>query len=140
MSDSRNPHVGIEALLTPRNSVILLIDHQAFQFANLHSHVPTLIVNNVAGLAKTAKVFQVPAILTTVLEEPGGLLIKDVQDVFPDQTPINRTFINACEDKRVVEAVRRRDVKSSSLPRSGPRCVWRCLQYRRRAKTMMCMP
>jgi nicotinamidase-related amidase len=107
MTDSRNPHVGIEALLTPQNSVLLLIDHQPFQFANLHSHEPTLIVNNVAGLAKTAKGFQVPTILTTVVEERGGLLIKDVQDVFPDQKPINRTFINAWEDKRVVEAVKK---------------------------------
>ena len=100
MSDSRNPYVGIEALLTPQDCVLLLIDHQAFQFANLHSHEPTLIVNNVAGLAKTAKAFRVPTILTTVLEDRGGLLIKDVQDVFPDQKPINRTFINAWEDKR----------------------------------------
>jgi nicotinamidase-related amidase len=107
MSDSRNPHTGIEALLTPQNSVLLLIDHQAFQFANLHSHEPTLIVNNVAGLAKTAKGFQVPTILTTVLEERGGLLIKEIQDVFPEQKPINRTFINAWEDKRVVEAVKK---------------------------------
>ncbi len=107
MNDSRNPHVGIEALLTPQNSVLLLIDHQPFQFANLHSHEPTLIVNNVVGLAKTAKVFQVPTILTTVLEERGGLLIKDVQDVFPDQKPINRSFINTWEDKRVVEAVKK---------------------------------
>src|SRR5260370_17882110 len=105
MSDSRNPYVGIEALLTPQNSVLLLIDHQPFQFANLHSHEPTLIVNNVVGLAKTAKVFQVPTILTTVLEERGGLLIKDVQDVFPAQKPINSTFINAWEDKSTVEAV-----------------------------------
>ena len=107
MNDSGNPHVGIEALLTPQNSVLLLIDHQPFQFANLHSHEPTLIVNNVVGLAKTAKVFQVPTILTTVLEERGGLLIKDVQDVFPDQKPINRSFINTWEDKRVVEAVKK---------------------------------
>ncbi len=117
MNDSRNPHVGIEALLTPQNSVLLLIDHQPFQFANLHSHEPTLIVNNVVGLAKTAKVFQVPTILTTVLEERGGLLIKDVQDVFPDQKPINRTFINAWEDKRVVEAV-----KKTGVCRNG--CFW----------------
>jgi nicotinamidase-related amidase len=107
MSDSPNAHVGIGALLTPQNSTLLLIDHQAFQFANLHSHEPTLIVNNVAGLAKTAKVFRVPTILTTVMEERGGLLIKDVQDVFPDQKPINRSSINAWEDKRVVEAVKK---------------------------------
>jgi nicotinamidase-related amidase len=107
MSDSRNPYVGIEALLTPQNSVLLLIDHQPFQFANLHSHEPTMIVNNVVGLAKTAKAFQVPTILTTVLEERGGLLIKDLQAVFPDQKPINRTFINTWQDQRVVEAVKR---------------------------------
>jgi hypothetical protein len=37
MNDSGNPHVGIEALLTPQNDVLLLIDHQPFQFANLQS-------------------------------------------------------------------------------------------------------
>src|SRR5882757_10739600 len=99
--------IGRDALLAPERSVLLLIDHQAFQFANLHSHEPTLIVNNVAGLAKTAKAFQVPTILTTVVEERGGLLIKEIQSVFPDQKPINRTFINSWEDKRVVEAVKK---------------------------------
>jgi len=33
----------------------VLIDHQPYQFANLNSHEPTMIVNNVIGLAKTAK-------------------------------------------------------------------------------------
>jgi nicotinamidase-related amidase len=107
MSEARNQHAGIEALLTPQNSVLLLIDHQAFQFANLHSHEPTLVVNNVVALAKTAKAFNVPTILTTVMEERGGLLIKQVQDVFPGQKPINRSFINAWEDKRIVEAVKK---------------------------------
>src|SRR2546426_5672338 len=63
---------GLQALLTPKDSVLLLIDHQPFQFANLHSHEPTMVVNNVIGLAKTAKLFGVPTILTTVLEERGG--------------------------------------------------------------------
>src|SRR6185369_2842907 len=97
---------GLQALLTPKDSVLLLIDHQPFQFANLHSHEPTMIVNNVIGLAKTAKVFGVPTILTTVVEERGGLLIKGLQDVFPEQKPIDRTFINTWQDSRVVEAVK----------------------------------
>lgn len=97
---------GLNALLTPENCVVLLIDHQPFQFANLHSHEPTMIVNNVVGLAKAAKVFNVPTILTTVLENRGGFLLKDLQDVFPEQTPIDRTFINTWEDKRVVDAVK----------------------------------
>jgi nicotinamidase-related amidase len=107
MSDSPNRYVGLDALLTPQNSVLLLIDHQPFQFANLHSHEPTMIVNNVVGLAKTAKAFGVPTILTTVLEERGGLLIKDLQAVFPEQKPINRTFINTWQDQHVVEAVKK---------------------------------
>src|SRR5213594_3998820 len=98
---------GLQALLTPKESVLLLIDHQPFQFANLHSHEPTMVVNNVIGLAKTAKVFGVPTILTTVVEERGGFLIKGLQDVFPEQKPINRTFINTWQDPRVVEAVKR---------------------------------
>ncbi len=98
---------GREALLTPQDSVLLLIDHQPFQFANLHSHEPTMIVNNVVGLAKGAKAFGVPTILTTVLAARGGALLPQVQAVFPDQAPIDRTFINTWEDKRVVEAVKR---------------------------------
>jgi nicotinamidase-related amidase len=97
---------GLDALLRPENSVLVLIDHQPYQFANLHSHEPTMIVNNVIGLAKTAKVFNVPTILTTVIEERGGYLIKGLQDVFPEQKPINRTFINTWQDKRVVDAVK----------------------------------
>jgi len=99
--------IGLDALLTPESSVLLLIDHQPFQFANLHSHEPTMVVNNVVGLAKAAKVFGVPTILTTVLEERGGLLIKGLQDVFPEQEPINRTWINTWQDPRVVEAVKK---------------------------------
>lgn len=107
LSSSLSPKSGLNALLTPQESVLLLIDHQPFQFANLHSHEPTMIVNNVVALAKTAKVFDVPTILTTVLEERGGYLIKALQDVFPEQKPIDRTFINTWEDERVVDAVKK---------------------------------
>src|SRR5437868_10943001 len=98
---------GLDTLLRPEDSVLVLIDHQPFQFANLHSHEPTMIINNVVGLAKTAKVFGVPTILTTVLEQRGGYLIKALQDVFPEQKPIDRTFINTWEDQRVVAAVKK---------------------------------
>src|SRR5258705_200817 len=92
---------GLSALLTPEECVVVLIDHQPFQFANLHSHEPTMIVNNVIGLAKFAKAFKVPVILTTVLEARGGRIIKGLQDVFPDQKPVDRTYINTWQDKRV---------------------------------------
>lgn len=99
--------VGLEALLTPDNCVLVLIDHQPFQLANVNSHEPTMVINNVTGLAKTAKAFNIPTILTTVTEERGGRIFKSIQDVFPGQKTIDRTFINAWEDKRVVEAVKK---------------------------------
>ena len=98
---------GLNALLTPQDSVLILIDHQPFQFANLHSHEPMMIVNNVIGLAKAAKIFNVPTILTTVVEDRGGKLIKGLQEVFPDQKPIDRTWINTWEDARVVDEVKK---------------------------------
>ena len=98
---------GLDALLRPEDSFLVLIDHQPYQFANLNSHEPMMIVNNVVGLAKAAKVFDVPTILTTVMEERGGYLIKGLQDVFPDQKPIDRTFINTWEDPAVTEIVKK---------------------------------
>ncbi|HAY3551560.1 hydrolase [Elizabethkingia meningoseptica] len=103
---SKNPKIGLEGLLRPEDSILILIDHQPFQLANLNSHDPTMIINNVIGLAKTAKVFNVPTILTTVIEERGGYLIKGLQDVFPDQKPVNRTFINTWEDPNVTDIVK----------------------------------
>jgi nicotinamidase-related amidase len=99
--------VGLEALLTPDNCAVVLIDHQPFQLANVNSHEPTMVINNVTGLAMTAKAFGIPTILTTVREESGGYIFKSIQDIFPDQKSINRTYINAWEDKRVVEAVKK---------------------------------
>jgi len=99
--------VGLNALLTPENCVLLLIDHQPFQLANVNSHEPTMVINNVTALARTAKVYGIPTILTTANEERGGAIFKQVQAVFPDQKPIDRTFINSWEDRRVVEAVRK---------------------------------
>jgi nicotinamidase-related amidase len=98
---------GVNNLLNPDNCTMILIDHQPLQFAGAQNIDGTLLVNNVVGLAKTAKVFGLPTILTTVLEERGGHLIKEVQDVFPEQKTINRTTLNSWEDERVVNAVKK---------------------------------
>jgi nicotinamidase-related amidase len=99
--------VGLEALLTPENCVLILIDHQPFQLANVNSHEPTMVINNVTALAKIGKAYSIPTILTSVNAARGGKIFSQVQAVFPDQKPIDRTFINAWEDRRVVEAVKK---------------------------------
>ena len=107
METMKNPKAGLDALLTPDNCALILIDHQPFQFAGLRSHDTQTIVNNVVGLAKAAKAFGVPTLFTTVVEDRGGFLLKSLQDVFPDQKPIDRTWINAWEDARVVDWVKK---------------------------------
>lgn len=97
---------GLSSLLRPEDSVLVLIDHQPYQLANLNSHDPHTAVNNAAALAKTAKVFGVPTILTSVVEARGGRIFPQITDVFPDQAVIDRTFINTWEDPNVVDVVK----------------------------------
>ena len=100
------PRNGLDSLLRPEDSVLVLIDHQPYQLANLNSHEPQMVVNNTVALAKAAKAFKVPTILTSVIAERGGLLFRRLTDVFPGQEVIDRTFINTWEDRKVVDAVK----------------------------------
>lgn len=97
---------GLSSLLRPSDSVLVLIDHQPYQLANLNSHDPHIVVNNSAALAKAAKVFGVPTILTTVVADRGGRIFPQITDVFPGQEVIDRTLINTWEDPKVVDVVR----------------------------------
>ncbi|PZU09710.1 hydrolase [Sphingomonas sp.] len=97
---------GLDSLLRPEDSVLLLIDHQPYQLANLNSHDPHMVVNNTTALAKLAKAFDVPTILTSVIVDRGGLLFPQITDLFPGQEVIDRTFINTWEDKPTVDAVK----------------------------------
>jgi nicotinamidase-related amidase len=97
---------GLASLLRPEDSVLVLIDHQPYQLANLNSHEPQMVINNTVGLAKAAKAFSVPTILTTVIAERGGNLFPQIAAVFPGQEIIDRTFINTWEDKTTVDAVK----------------------------------
>ena len=99
--------VGLDALLTPKNCAVPQIDHRPSQLANVNSHDPTMVINAVTALAKTAKAYGVPTILTTIGSKRGGAIFKQIQAVFPDRKPIDRTFINSWNDQRVVEAIRK---------------------------------
>ncbi len=100
------PRNGLDSLLRPEDSVLVLIDHQPYQLANLNSHDPHMVVNNTTALAKLAKAFNVPTILTSVIAARGGLLFKQITDVFPDQEVIDRTWVNTWQDENVVNVVK----------------------------------
>lgn len=97
---------GLDSLLRPEDSVLVLIDHQPYQLTNLNSHDPQMVVNNSVALAKAAKAFGVPTVLTTVIADRGGRLFPQITDVFPGQEVIDRTLINTWQDPKVVDAAR----------------------------------
>jgi nicotinamidase-related amidase len=94
--------------LTIDNSVLVLIDHQAWVAFAVHSIDPGLMINNVAGLAQSAKNLGVPVVLTTVGAK-GGVLVdpifKEISEIFPDVTPIDRTSTHAWSHPDVRAAI-----------------------------------
>src|SRR6266700_3598814 len=66
----------LQGLLTPRESVVALIDYQPQMFFGVGSHERYMVLNNALALAKAAKLFEVPVILTTVAAQTfsGALL------------------------------------------------------------------
>jgi nicotinamidase-related amidase len=96
-----------KSMLTPDNHSLILIDHQPQMAFATRSHTVESVRNNVTGLAKAAKAFNVPTILTTVAAKSfSGPIFPEVQAVFPNQTPIDRTTMNTWEDKRVTDKVK----------------------------------
>jgi nicotinamidase-related amidase len=89
-----------DTLLTPDNHALLLIDHQYLQLLAVRSHPADTVVNNTVLLAKSAKIFKVPTLLTTAFAERQALF-QEVQAVYPEQKPIDRTGLNSWDDERV---------------------------------------
>ena len=104
--------------ITIDNSVLIFIDHQPWVAFSVKSIDAGLLVNNLAGLAASAKALDVPTILTTVgakgvLNDPP---IKGLADALPDVTPIDRSSTNAWEDIRgAVQATGRRTLLIAGL-------------------------
>jgi nicotinamidase-related amidase len=90
-------NVGPRDALTPENSALLLIDHQVGLMQLVRDMMPEEFKNNVVGLAKTAKNFNIPVILTTSVDwGPNGPILPELQTLFPNIEVIRRPgVINA---------------------------------------------
>jgi len=94
-------------LITADNCAVVFIDHQpqmTFGVANMDRQQLT---NNVVMLAKGAKEFNIPAILTAVETESfSGYIWPQLMDIFPDQQPVERTSMNSWDDAGFRDAVK----------------------------------
>jgi len=95
-----------KGLLTPDNCAVIFIDHQPQMFFGVASMNRQELLNNVILLAKAAKIFGVPVILTAVESERfSGNITPQLLDVFPDRIPLERSSMNAWEDGPFIAAV-----------------------------------
>lgn len=94
-------------LLTPDNCAVVFIDHQPQMTFGVANIARQLLVNNVVMLAKGAREYGVPAILTAVETESfSGYIWPQLMDVFPGQTPVERSSMNSWDDPGFREAIK----------------------------------
>lgn len=94
-------------LVTPANSVLLLIDYQSAMFKGVGSGDRTVIKNSAVAAAKAASILGVPTVLTSIHPEGNGEFIKEITDIFPKLNVIARKLpsFDAFEEAAVVKAV-----------------------------------
>lgn len=93
-------------VLTPENCQLIFIDHQPQMAFGVQSIDRQVLKNNTVALAKAAKVFAIPTIITTVETESfSGNTYPELLDVFPEQDILERTSMNSWDDQKVRDAL-----------------------------------
>jgi nicotinamidase-related amidase len=96
-----------DQLLTPKNAALLIIDYQPVQVSSIASMDKRAMVENAVAVARAAKLFGLPIVLSTVNVKQGGdPTVDKLKAVLPDAEEIDRTTINAWEDVEFVRAVK----------------------------------
>src|ERR1700757_5051235 len=92
-------------VLTPQNCQLIFIYQQPQMAFGVQSIDRQVLKNNVVALAKAARVFKIPTIITTV-ETQGfsGYTYPELLDVFPDAPLLERSSMNSWGDKKGREA------------------------------------
>ena len=106
-------------LYTPQDSAIVFIDHQPQMLFGVANADRATLINNVTLIAKVAKEFKVPAVLTAVETEAfSGYVWPQLLDVFPGQEVVERTSMNSWDDpgfRKAIEATGRKNIIMTGL-------------------------
>ncbi|HEX4862522.1 MAG TPA: hydrolase [Acidimicrobiales bacterium] len=106
-------------LLTPENAALVVIDYQPSQVQAVKSIDHELLVDNIVSVARLARTFDLPVVLSTVNVANGqGPTIPELKAVLSDSPEIDRTSLNAWEDKEfrlAVESTGRRKLIMTAL-------------------------
>ena len=95
-----------KGLLTPHNCVVVQIDLQPQMLFSVSNFDRQSVIERNIILAKAARIFGVPNVLSTVETKSfSGFLWPQIQTIFPEQTPIERSSMNSWDDSNFVAAV-----------------------------------
>lgn len=115
-SASSRPKLTEKGLLTPDNCVVAMIDLQPQMLFGVASHDRQTIINCNLTLAKAARVFGVPVVLSTV-ETTGfsGNTWPQLLAALGNPAPIERTTMNSWDDASFVSAIQKSGKKKIVL-------------------------
>jgi nicotinamidase-related amidase len=102
MRDQKNDH-----LLTPKNSTMIIIDYQPVQISSIESMDKKQLMSNIAIVATMAMDYKLPVVLSSVNVKTGinKPVLSQLRESLPGIEPLDRTTINAWEDKDCYEAI-----------------------------------
>lgn len=93
-------------VLTPQNSQIIFIDQQPQMAFGVQSIDRQTLKNNVVGLAKAARIFNIPTTITSVETDSfSGRTFPELLSVFPDNNILERTSMNSWDDQNVRDSL-----------------------------------
>jgi nicotinamidase-related amidase len=92
--------------LTRNNAVLLVVDHQVGLYTGIRDIDILQLKHNIVGLTRAILALKVPVVLTTTTEKMWGPLIPELAEILPGVHKIERTTVNAWDEKRVVDAVK----------------------------------
>jgi nicotinamidase-related amidase len=92
--------------LTRSNALLLVVDHQIGLYSGVRDIDILQLKHNIVGLTQAMLALKVPIVVTTTTENMWGPLIPELADVLPGVQRIERTTVNAWDEKRVVDAVK----------------------------------
>jgi len=92
--------------LTRNNALLLLVDHQIGLYTGIRDIDVLQLKHNIVGLTRAMLALKVPVIVTTTTEKMWGPLIPELAEVLPGISGIERTSVNAWDEKRFVDAIK----------------------------------
>jgi nicotinamidase-related amidase len=92
--------------LARNNAVLLLVDHQIGLYTGIRDIDVLQLKHNIVGLTRAMLALKVPVIVTTTTEKMWGPIIPELAEVLPGLQGIERTSVNAWDEKRFVDAVK----------------------------------